>query len=142
MQLSLGMALEQRQHLYLGLEGEYLESCLPKAESFLRSNLPILRMLKKRLEGQNYRSIMDAVLVCFLPHFKQPQLDYYAGKGKLLKYSVSQKTLLAVDSHLLNSLTVLKTMYGEFLQKELWGKGKNHNAQAFDAALEASGWGS
>jgi hypothetical protein len=83
---------------------------------------------------------MDAVLVCFLPDFEKPCQDYYEGKGKRLNEMVGKKKLAAIDAHLRNSLKVLENTYESILEKELWAKGKNHNVEAFDKALELIGW--
>lgn len=137
--MGMVLRLAHRQEL-LQTRSDYIESCLPKSESFLRNNQKILRLLRKRIGEDKYKSVMDAVLCSFFPDRKKACFEYYEGKGKLLIELLSKKTIAAMDAHILNSLTVLKGVYQDILEKELWDKKKEHTVAAFDEALIAIGW--
>lgn len=139
MMLAMGMyqGLSLRQ---LVLEGGVTESCLPRSEALLRENQRVLRMLRKRISDEQYHSVMDAVLCCFVPFEKPACFAYYEGKGKQLVELYSKKRIAAIDAHLFNCISTLIKAYKEIVEKELWAKGLNHSVTAFDMALEVVGW--
>ena len=136
--LSLALNLTLAHRLFL--ESDYLETCLPKTEAFLKEHGHLVRLLRDRIGEDVFRSVMDAVICCFLPNQVEACRAFYAGKGKRLVELVSAKTLTAMDAHLLNSVRMLSGIYREIVRNELWAKGKGHDAKALDAALEAVGW--
>lgn len=134
--LALRIAHEQR----LSTDSEYLATCLPKTEAFLRSRQHLVRLLRARIGTEVYRSLLDAVLCCFLPDQLDACRAFYEGTGKPLMELVSAKTRRAIDAHLRNSLRVLSTIYCEIVRSELWAKGHGHDALALEQALHAVGW--
>lgn len=137
MSLSLVLSLSCRT---VALESEYLETCLPKTEAFLKGHAHLLRLLRSRIGDETYRSVLDAVLCAFLPDQADACRAFYRGEGQPLTGRVSAKALAAIDKHLLNSVRMLSLIYREIVRTEVWAKGKQHDTEALDAALNAVGW--
>ena len=136
--MRLALAIAHRQEL--STDSEYLGATLPKTEAFLESRQHLARMLRARIGAEVYRSLLDAVLCCFLPGQLDACRAFYAGAGKPLGELVSVKTRRAIDTHLRNSLRVLSGLYVEIVRSELWAKGQGHDAAALEQALDAVGW--
>ena len=137
--MSLSLALScSIQALPLG--SEYLDTVLPKTEAFLRDHAHLLRLLRNRIGGETYHSVMDAVLCAFLPDQVEPCRAFYVGEGTPLVERISRKALAAIDAHLLNSVRLLSSIYREIVRTEVWAEGKSHDAEALEAALLAVNW--
>lgn len=137
--MRLTQNLEQRQTLIqkLGLESEFLNSCLVRTEvrlsrgGFQRG----LALLRGIVDESRFRSVLDWLLALYVPAL-DPEIDrYYAGEGKRFLEAHSWQAIAEADRLLDEELVRLADLH-----KEVWTLGlyaRDDEAQEIvDAYLE------
>lgn len=119
MSLRLCHNLAQRQTLVqkLGLESEYLGSCLVRTEARLHASRYQrgLALLRGLVDESEFRSVLDWLLVLFAPHYADDVQRYYNDGGPSLIASRPWKTIDAVDRILDEEIVRLGDLH-----KEVW----------------------
>jgi len=96
MTLELSIGMHQTRESCIG-------SCLPKSHSFIIKN-KIKIELPKEILGERLRSIMDSVLVHFIPTFEAEIYDYYQGDGERMINLYTEEEIASIDNFLLEVL--------------------------------------
>lgn len=108
--------MEQRHSLIqrLGLESEYLHSCLVKSEAALleRDCQKALYLVRGRAEDQ-YRSVLDYLLGLFMPSIKPAIFSFYRDGGPRLLDVVPFARIAVVDDALEHRVRELALIYQE-----------------------------
>src|SRR5262249_881785 len=98
----------------LGLKSRYLRSCLVRTKALLaeRNYQKGLSLLRHRGED-DYQSVLDYLLVLFMPAIRPAVLAFYDGQGPRLIDLESSTTIAALDEALAARLSDLLLLYGE-----------------------------
>jgi hypothetical protein len=63
----------------------FLASCLPKSEALLRRHPDLISAIDRVESIDEYESVMDAAVACFLPEIRPAMAAFYKGKGRPLR---------------------------------------------------------
>jgi len=125
--LTFQQNLVQRQTLIqrLGLESRFLESCLVRSEEWLRvgNHQAALRLVRRFEDEDGYRSVLDFLLVLFVPELRSSTMAFYAGRGPRLIDETAWTSIDRLDRTFVFVLGDLYTLYRE-LQSAAWRSGK------------------
>jgi hypothetical protein len=119
MSLRLVQNLELRQTLVqkLGLESEFLESCLVRTEARLKESRHQrgLALLRGIVDESEFRSVLDWLLALYAPSYAGEIRSFYEDGGKRLIDSRPWRTIDEVDRILDEEIVRLGDLH-----KEVW----------------------
>jgi len=125
--LVLSTNLECRQSLIqkLGLESQYLESCLVRSEELLRDGeyQSPLRLVRKLGEEDDYQSVLDFLTAVFVPGLRQRIFAFYEGDGQQLIAQSDWSEIDRLDRMMVTTLCELRSLYSE-VHSAAWRRGE------------------
>jgi hypothetical protein len=109
----------------LGLESEYLESCLVRSEELLRDGeyQAPLRLMRKFGEEDDYQSVLDFLTAIFVPGLRQRIFAFYKGDGQRLIVQSGWSEIDRLDRMMVTALRELRVLYDE-IHSAAWRRGE------------------
>jgi hypothetical protein len=119
--------MEQRQTLLqrLGLESEYLETCLVRSETLLRERRfqTPLRLVRKLADEDEYNSVLDFLVGLFVPAMRPRIFAFYEGRGARIIEQSPWSDIDRLDRMMVTVLQELRGLYDE-LRSAAWRAGR------------------
>jgi hypothetical protein len=125
MTFQLNMAQRMTLLQTLGLESEYLETCLVRSETLLRKlrfQAP-LRLVRKFADEDQYNSVLDFLVGLFIPAMKPRIFAYYEGEGDRIIEQSPWSDIDRLDRMMVTALTELRALHDE-LRSAAWQAGR------------------
>lgn len=115
----LSQTIECRQTLIqkLGLESEFLGSCLVRTEMRLKDSefQRPLALLRGLIDESDFRSVLDWLLVLYAPSYGDEVRAFYDGGAPRMMETSSARVIDEIDAMLDDELLRLASLY-----KEVW----------------------
>ena len=131
MQHVLSHNLKQRQTLIqkLGLESRAFKSCLVRSEMLLKTSefQAPLRLVRKVLDEDNYRSVQDFLVAVFVPLMRPWIQAYYRGESVQMIRGAAWAEIDRLDRTLVTALHGLRVLYTD-LRSAAWREGREFTA--------------
>lgn len=127
MEMTLSLNMVQRMTLIqtLGLESEYLETCLVRSETLLRERRyqAPLRLIRKFADEDQYNSVLDFLVGLFVPAMRPRIFAYYEGEGARIIEQSPWADIDRLDRMMVTALHELRVLHDE-LRSAAWREGR------------------